>query len=223
MISVVFFLVEDLILIGPGNDFKKEFEARFSNSSCHEPNTILDMKFKRTANKIKLSLPNHIQQGLEELGLKETKSSSTPFIPNLKLRDTPNEDNLRFINYSSAIGLLNHIAQLTCPDISFTVSSLAKFSVKPGMTPWHEVKKVWKYLKGTADLKLTLEISKPSQFLQIYSDASWGDNPQDHTLSCKRSENEYFDYSNKSRRTERKTSEQERNKKRNKERRKTNS
>ncbi|KNZ59389.1 hypothetical protein VP01_1742g4 [Puccinia sorghi] len=49
------------------------------------------------------------------------------------------------------------------------------------MTHWHEVKKVWQYLKGTADLKLTLEIKQPDQLLQIYSDASWGDDPQDRT------------------------------------------
>lgn len=49
------------------------------------------------------------------------------------------------------------------------------------MTHWHEVKKVWQYLKGTADLKLTLEIKHPNQLLQIYSDASWGDDPQDRT------------------------------------------
>ncbi|KNZ64229.1 hypothetical protein VP01_10526g1 [Puccinia sorghi] len=49
------------------------------------------------------------------------------------------------------------------------------------MTHWHEVKKVWQYLKGTTDLKLTLEIKQPNQLLQIYSDASWGDDPQDRT------------------------------------------
>ncbi|KNZ56260.1 hypothetical protein VP01_244g2 [Puccinia sorghi] len=104
-----FFHVDDLILVGPGNNFKEEFESRFSNSSY-----------------------------------------------------TSDEDHAQFkklnINYRSAIGLLNHISQLTRPDISFAVSSLARFSVKPGMSHWHEVKKVWKYLKGTSDMKLTLEI-----------------------------------------------------------------
>ncbi|KNZ54453.1 hypothetical protein VP01_2942g1 [Puccinia sorghi] len=184
-VSVVFFHVDDLVLVGPGNDFEKEFESRFNNSSCHEPNTILGMKFEKSSNKIHLSLPNHIQHGLEELGLEDSKISSTPLTPNLKLRDASDDDHSRFkklnINYRSAIGLLNHIAQLTRPDISFAVSSLARFSVKPGMTHWHEVKKVWQYLKGTIDLKLTLEIREPSQLLQIYSDASWGDDPQDRT------------------------------------------
>ncbi|KNZ57549.1 hypothetical protein VP01_2129g4 [Puccinia sorghi] len=182
-ISRIFFHVDDLILVGPGNNFEKEFEKRFSNSSCHSPNTILGMKFEREKDEIKLSLPNHIQHGLEELGLEDCKTSITPLTPNLKLRDATDIDHSRFrklnINYRSAIGLLNHIAQLTRPDISFAVSSLARFSVKPGMTHWHEVKKVWQYLKRTADIKLTLHIKDPNQLLQIFSDASWGDDPQD--------------------------------------------
>ncbi|KNZ52439.1 hypothetical protein VP01_3575g2 [Puccinia sorghi] len=182
---MIFFHVDDLVLVGPGNNFKQEFENRFKNSSCHEPNTILGMKFEKEKDKIRLSLPNHIEHGLEELGLTDCKTSTTPLTPNLKLRDATDEDHSRFkklnINYRSAIGLLNHIAQLTRPDISFAVSSLARYSVKPGMTHWHEVKKVWQYLKGTRELKLTLEIKKPNQLLQIYSDASWGDDPQDRT------------------------------------------
>ncbi|KNZ58094.1 hypothetical protein VP01_199g1 [Puccinia sorghi] len=119
-----------------------EYSSIFSNSSCHKPNTILGMKYERENNKIKLSLPKHIEHGLEELGLTDCKISVTPLTPNLKLREATDEDHARFkklnINYRSAIGLLNHIAQLTRPDISFAVSSLARYSVKPGMTHWHE-------------------------------------------------------------------------------------
>ncbi|KNZ57193.1 hypothetical protein VP01_2216g1, partial [Puccinia sorghi] len=118
---------------GRTNNSEKEFEKRFSNSSCHSPNTILGMKFEQEEGKIKLSLPNHIQHG-------------------------------------SAIGLLNHITQLTCPDISYVVSSLARFSVKPGMTHWHKVKKVWQYLQGTKDIKLNLQIKNPNQLLQIFTE-----------------------------------------------------
>ncbi|KNZ49533.1 hypothetical protein VP01_4958g1 [Puccinia sorghi] len=111
------------------------------------------------------------------------KKSTTPLVKNLKLWDASNEDYARFkkfnINYRSAIGLLNYIVQLTQPNITFAVSSFAIFLVNPGMNHWHKVKKVWKFLKGTADMKLTLKIKKPHQLFQIYSDTSWGDNPQD--------------------------------------------
>ncbi|KNZ47295.1 hypothetical protein VP01_6536g1 [Puccinia sorghi] len=70
------------------------------------------------------------------------------------------------INYRSAIGLMNY---------------LARFSTKPGIQHWHEVRKVWQYLKGTANMKLTLEVKEPTQLLEIYSDASWGDDPKHRT------------------------------------------
>ncbi|KNZ53818.1 uncharacterized protein VP01_3128g2 [Puccinia sorghi] len=81
------------------------------------------MKFEQEKSKIKLSLPNHIAHVLQRLN----------------------------INYRSSIGLLNHIAQLTRPNISY------------------------------AELKLTLQIKEPSQLLQIISDTSWGDDPQGRT------------------------------------------
>lgn len=176
---MVFFHVDDLILVGPSKKFKLEFESSFRNSLCHKPDTLL-MKFENEGKKIKLSLPNQIEPGLEELGLTHCKTSTTPLTPNLKLWDTTDEDHTKFkklnINYWSAIGLLNHIVQLTRHNISFTV--LAQYSVKPSMTHWHKVKNAWQYLKGTSDMKLTLEIKQPDQLLQIYSDASWGDDPQ---------------------------------------------
>lgn len=49
------------------------------------------------------------------------------------------------------------------------------------MQHWHEVKKVWQYLCCTRDLKLTLEIKQPSQFLDISSNASWGNDPKHRT------------------------------------------
>ncbi|KNZ55384.1 uncharacterized protein VP01_2699g1 [Puccinia sorghi] len=122
-------------LVGSGNNFKSKFQERFKNSSCHEPNTILGMKFERIGHKILLSQPKQIEHGLEELGLTQCKPSQTPL--------TPNDS-------------WNYIAVYTRPDISFAV------------------RKVWKYLKCTRDLKLTLEIKTPSQLLDIYSDASWG-------------------------------------------------
>ncbi|PLW39824.1 hypothetical protein PCASD_10717 [Puccinia coronata f. sp. avenae] len=81
--------------------------------------------------------------------------SVTPTTPNLKLVDASDKDHARFkklnINYRSAIGLLNHIAQLTRTNISFAVSNL--------------------------DLTL-LATLQPDQLLQIYSNASWGNDPQ---------------------------------------------
>ncbi|KNZ53006.1 hypothetical protein VP01_3372g1 [Puccinia sorghi] len=184
-ISFIFFHVDDLVLVGHGNDFKNKFADRFSNSACHPPNTLLGMKFEKVGNKICLSQPKHINHGLEELGLTECKPSSTPLTPNLKLREATDEDHEKFkklnINYRSAIGLLNYIASNTRLDLSFAVSSLARYSVKPGWSHWKEVKKTWQYLRHTRNLKFTIYPVDPNEFLTIFSDATWGDDPDSRT------------------------------------------
>lgn len=127
------------------------------------------MKFEREGDKIFLSQPKHIAHGLEELGLIDCKPSSTPLTPNLQLREATDDDHNKFkklnINYRSAIGLINYIASNTHPDLSFAVSSLARYSVKPGLTHWKEVKKTWQYIKRTRDLKLIIDATKPQEFL----------------------------------------------------------
>ncbi|KNZ62140.1 hypothetical protein VP01_1309g2 [Puccinia sorghi] len=60
-------------------------------------------------------------------------------------------------------------------DLSFAVSSLARYSVKPSLSHWKEVKKTWQYLCHTKDLKFTIYPIKPEDFLSIYSDATWAE------------------------------------------------
>lgn len=100
---------------------------------------------------------------------------------NLHLEPPTNEDHNEFwqlnINYCSAVWLLNHLSQYTRPDISFAVSSLARFNTKPSMTHWTEVRKVWKYLKTTRNLKLTIKFDSSQDMICGYSNSTWGDDP----------------------------------------------
>lgn len=86
-------------------------------------------------------------------------------MPNLQLAQATDEDFESFkklnINYQSAIGLMNYIAMYDRPDLSLAVSSLACYLVKPGLSHWKEVRKVWQYLKHT------LEVKKPEKSLEI--------------------------------------------------------
>ncbi|KNZ47167.1 uncharacterized protein VP01_6638g1 [Puccinia sorghi] len=42
--SIIFFHIDDLVLVGNGQKFKEKFEKQFSNLACHPPNTLLGMK-----------------------------------------------------------------------------------------------------------------------------------------------------------------------------------
>lgn len=71
---------------------------------------------------------------------------------------------------------MNYIACLTLPDLSLAVSSLARFCKKPGIHHWREVKRCWKYLKATKNVKLTLQIQSPKSQIECFSNATWRNN-----------------------------------------------
>ena len=70
-------------------------------------------------------------------------------------------------------------AVATRPDIAFAVSLLSHFLENPGEMHWNVTKRVFKYLKGTKNQKLTLGKSRDG-FIG-YSDADWA--LQDHRHS----------------------------------------
>lgn len=57
--------------------------------------------------------------------------------------------------YSEAVGSLMYAMLGTRPDISFAVTTLARFAKNPGPVHWEAVLRVFKYLKGTRALWLT--------------------------------------------------------------------
>src|SRR5215472_2982159 len=59
------------------------------------------------------------------------------------------------IPYLQAVGSLMYLAVATRPDIAYAIGVLARFNKNPGMAHWKAVKHIFRYLKGTLDLKLT--------------------------------------------------------------------
>jgi hypothetical protein len=56
--------------------------------------------------------------------------------------------------YQSIVGSLSYAATATRPDIAFAVSALSRYSTRPFTSHLTAAKRVLRYLKGTADLKL---------------------------------------------------------------------
>ena len=76
------------------------------------------------------------------------------------------------------IGSLLYVQIGTRPDISFAVSRLAQYASNPSPDHIRLAKYVFRYLKGTADLRLLYDGARGNG-LYGYSDSSWGDNPDD--------------------------------------------
>jgi histone deacetylase 1/2 len=61
---------------------------------------------------------------------------------------------------------------LTCPDISFAMNKVCQFLAQPTTVHYEAVKRILRYLRGTASSGLLLR-KNPSTILNIYTDADW--------------------------------------------------
>lgn len=75
--------------------------------------------------------------------------------------------------------MLLYLVTNTRPDIAASVSILSKHDML-------EVKRVIRYLKGTRDLKLRLNVTKQVEDLHAYSGASWAEDKNDMRILLQR-------------------------------------
>jgi hypothetical protein len=68
-----------------------------------------------------------------------------------------------------------YAATSTHPDIAFAVSILSQFMRNPGRVHWEAAKEVMRYLKRTANVRLTLGAEE--QGLEAYVDSDWASQP----------------------------------------------
>ena len=76
------------------------------------------------------------------------------------------------VPYSSAVGSLMYAMMCTIHDICFAIGMASRYQSNPGQTHWKAVKRILRYLKGTADYSLCYQGN--DLYLMGYTDADWG-------------------------------------------------
>jgi hypothetical protein len=76
---------------------------------------------------------------------------------------------MRDVPYRKAVGALNWAALATHPDITFAISTVARFAASPGPAHWEAIKHIYRYLAGTRELWLSY--SETKRTLEGYADA----------------------------------------------------
>jgi hypothetical protein len=89
---------------------------------------------------------------INDVGINNSRTK--PVLAKVSLRlhafkDEPTFD-LNF-NYRSVVGKLNYLAQITCPDIMYTVHQIAKYSSDPRQSHGEAILYLVYYLKKTHD------------------------------------------------------------------------
>ena len=103
--------------------------------------------------------------------MQDAKSVSTPVSIGTKLtKCVDNDEKFDRNTYQSAVDCLLDLSTGTRPDIAFAVSNVTKFSSDPTSEHWTALKRILRYLKGTADHGL-LYLADDKEELHGYLDS----------------------------------------------------
>ena len=167
------------------DDFVTELAKHFKLRDLGPTEYLLGIEItrNRAQRQIQLCQKQYIINKLEEFGMTDCATVKTPMNPGAVLtkEQCPKSPEavarMQNIPYMNAVGSLMYLAIMTRPDIAYSVGVLARFNSNPGIEHWNAVKHLFRYLKGTMDLKLTYKPSTTSNDLFItYCDADHGGN-----------------------------------------------
>ena len=160
---VVFLIlyVDDIPLIG--NDVGKLSEVKiwlakqFDMKDLGEAAYVLGIQILRDRKnrQIALSQASYIDKMLSRYVMQDSKKGMLPFVHGVHLSKeyspkTPQEEeDMRRVPYSSAVGSLMYAMLCTRPDICYAVGIVSRFQSNPGLMHWTAVKNILKYLKRT--------------------------------------------------------------------------
>ena len=174
--------VDDIILTG--NDVEKMTEIKISLSNVFkmkdlgEPEVFLGMKIIRDKNNqtMKLVQKDYVNKILTRFNMFESNPKNTPMITRQaksKSNNLGDSKELTSAPYRAAIGSLLYLAGATRPDIAYAVNKLSRKQMNPTVDDWEDVKRVFRYLKGTSDLGLIYKGKHDN--MEAITDASFQD------------------------------------------------
>jgi hypothetical protein len=140
-----------------------------------EPALFLGMQLCRVDGFIYLHQHTAIRALIEQYGLTEARTVSTPLDPGCKLQPLSKDDadeRAYAGSYASLVGSLLWLANTCRPDIAYAVGVLGRYTARPGREHWNAAMHVLRYLKGTADWGLRFDCAA-REHLRGYSDADY--------------------------------------------------
>lgn len=156
---------------------KKKLSTVFCMTDCGEVRHFLGMKlsYDRDAGTLQLSQEAHVARVVERFGLAECNAAKTPMEKGLQLqRDgAPTGE-----PYREMLGSLMYLMLCVRPDICFPVGYLGRYQQKPTDAHWQCLKRIVRYLKGSA--KTVLQFNRNDDHPLVgFADADWAADNED--------------------------------------------
>jgi histone deacetylase 1/2 len=181
-LTIVTVHVDDLILLTDTEeemiDLKTSLANHFKMKDMGVLHYCLGVSVTIKDGVLQISQEQYIGKIMRKYKLQDCKTVSTPMDLNVKLvKDDGYSKPVDVVQYQSMVGSLIYAAIATRPDIAYAVAALAKFNSSPTEAHLTAVKRVFRYLKGTAQLRLQYQETDVN--VEGYSDADWASDSDD--------------------------------------------
>ena len=182
---VIAVYVDDIVLAGKTDEriaeVKKALSERFKVKDMGNLHYFLGVKVAQNydTGETWIGQGLYTESILRKFGMADSKPVNTP-VDTSTILVTATED-CETVNqglYQSAVGSLLYLSSWTRPDITYAVSSVARFCLKPSKQHWIAVKRIMRYLRGTQNYGL-LYSKDGSKDILGYLDADWAGDVND--------------------------------------------
>lgn len=178
---IVSVYVDDLIFTG--NDitmierFKRSMKQEFEMSDLGKMKYFLGVEVVQSNAGIFINQRKYANEVLERFNMKNCNPVRTPIIPGFKLVKDDTGTGVDATTYKQMVGSLMYLTT-TRPDLAFVVSLISRFMEKPTELHQQAVKRVLRYIKGTADLGIFYKFSGEDKVM-AYSDSDYAGDIED--------------------------------------------
>jgi hypothetical protein len=180
---IIALYVDDLLLacnsVGYMEELKHALHNEYEMKDLGQAKYVLGIEIERQRSRreIYLSQQQYIENVLEKFRMSDCKPMSTPMESNIKLTKASalsehEKQEMAAVPYQSAVGSLMYAMTCTRPDIAYAVSSVSRYCSNYNSEHWTAVKRIMRYLRGTADYRLKLG-GGTQVLLSGYCDADW--------------------------------------------------
>jgi len=137
---------------------KSEMSSHFEMKDLGPAKWILQMELNHDISNgiTTLSQSQYIEEILEHHGMTDSRPVKTPMDPNTTLPSLAMPE-IDVIKYQQCVGSLMHAIVWTRPDIAHAVGMVSRHATTPGQAHMTAVKRIFHYLRGTSDYKLTYQ------------------------------------------------------------------
>lgn len=170
--------VDDILIAGKDEAsvafVKDTLLTRFEGRDLGAITSFLGINISRDRDnkEIKIDQSGMVASVIQQFGMEDAKTKSTPLSPAVKLSKHEGEElDKETYPYGTLVGKLMFLAVATRPDIAYSVGTLARFISSPNLTHWQAAKGVVRYLASTTNRGITFRGSDLT--LTGYCDADY--------------------------------------------------